>query len=338
MSAIVEADGREAAPSAAHRARRRVGFIVGPTGSGKSVLALELAERLGAEIVNADSRLLYRGMDIGTAKPSPEERRRVAHHLIDVRPPDRPLDVAGFRELARRAIAEVAARGRPVLVVGGSGLYLKVLRCGIFDGPPASHAIRSELNARAAASGAGHLHANLREVDPEAAARISPNDLYRIVRALEVFRATGTPISAWQRRHAFAADEYDSLMVGLEMPRERLYAAIERRFDAMVGAGLVEEVRALIAAGLAPDSPPLRTIGYRQIAAHVRGELSLDEAIALAKRDTRRLAKRQLTWFRSDPEIVWIDAAQAAERAFAMFRDFFAGRETRANREPSGNG
>lgn len=302
----------------------RVGFIVGPTGTGKSTLALEIAERLGAEIVNADSRLLYRGMDIGTAKPSLEERRRVPHHLIDVRAPDQPLDVAGFRELARLAIAAIAARGRPPIVAGGSGLYLKVLRGGIFSGPPASPKIREELAAIAAERGIGHLHAQLREIDPQAAVRISPNDLYRIVRALEVFRLTGIPISRHQRRHGFDSAEYHILTVGLELPRERLYTSVERRFDAMVAAGMVEEVRALIAAGYRVDAPPLCTIGYRQIAAHLRGELPLETAISLAKRDTRRLARRQLTWFRSDPGIVWVDAEQGSEQALKLFENFFA--------------
>lgn len=302
----------------------RVGFIVGPTGTGKTSLALDIAERLGAEIVNADSRLLYRGMDIGTAKPSIEERRRVPHHLIDIRQPDQPLDVACFRDLARRAIAEIAARGRPVIVAGGSGLYLKVLRGGIFNGPQASPEIREELGAIAARNGVGSLHAQLREVDPDAAARISPNDLYRIVRALEVFRITGTPITVHQRRHRFESAEYETLTVGIELPRERLYAAIERRFDAMVAAGMVEEVRALIAAGHNADTPPLCTIGYRQVGAHIRGELTLEAAIALAKRDTRRLGKRQLTWFRRDPEIVWVDGERGTEHALALFRNFFA--------------
>ncbi|MFZ0889991.1 MAG: tRNA (adenosine(37)-N6)-dimethylallyltransferase MiaA [Candidatus Binataceae bacterium] len=306
----------------------RVGFIVGPTGTGKSALAVEIAGRLGAEIVNADSRLLYRGMDIGTAKLPVAERCGVPHHLIDVRSPEKPLDVAGFRELARRAIAGIAWRGRAIIVTGGSGFYLKVMQHGIFDGPPASRPIRIEFAALAAERGTAYLHDRLREIDPEAASRISPGDLCRITRALEVFRLTGTPISVHQRRHAFAAAEYDAITVGLDLPRERLYAAIEDRFDAMVAAGLVDEVRGLLRAGLATDAPVLRTIGYRQIAAYVRGELSLADAIATAKRDTRRLAKRQMTWFRSDPAIVWIDPDRGREQAFALFRDFLpAGRK-----------
>ena len=211
----------------------RVGFIVGPTGAGKTAVALEVAAALDAEIVNCDSRQVYRGMDIGTAKPSLDERRRIPHHLIDVRAPDAPLDVAEFAHLARAAIAEVAARGRRVLIVGGSGLYLRVLRGGIFPGPPASWEIRAELVASAECHGIAHLHECLREIDPFAAARINPNDLRRIVRAIEVFRLTGTPISEHQRRHRFAAHEYESLTVGLTLSREgcstkRLTAASTR--------------------------------------------------------------------------------------------------------------
>ena len=314
-------------PAIAHASSKvRVGFIVGPTGTGKSALALEVAERLGAEIVNADSRLFYRGMDIGTAKPSIAERRRVPHHLIDLLAPDEPTDVAGFRARARGAIADIVARGRPVIVAGGSGLYLRVLRRGIFDGPPASPELRAELAALAAEHGAPHLHAQLRAADPEAAARISVNDRYRMVRALEVFRLTGTPITAHQRRHGFDSAEYDTLTVGLDLPRDRLYAALDRRFDAMVAAGLVQEVRALLAAGYGIDTPALRAIGYRQIAAYLRGAMTLETAIALAKRDTRRLAKRQLTWFRGDPEIAWVDAQAGGEQALTLLSGFLVPR------------
>jgi len=305
-------------------ARTRVGFIVGPTGIGKSALTLNIAERLGAEIVNADSRLLYRGMDIGTAKPGPAERRRVAHHLIDVCAPDQPLDVARFRDLARNTIEEIARRNRPVIVTGGSGFYLKVLKRGIFSGPPAAPEIRRELHVLAAEHGVEYLYRQLSEVDAESAGRIGPRDLYRIVRALEVFRLTGTTISAHQRRHAFAEPVYVSLTVGLHLPRERLYQAIDRRFDEMIAAGLVEETRALLAAGYRPQAPPLSTIGYKHVAAALAGELTMDEAVATAKRDTRRLAKRQLTWFRRDPEIVWVDAERGAQQALELFEGFFS--------------
>ena len=312
----------------------RVGFVVGPTGTGKSRLAMEIAAGFAGaiEIVNADSRQFYRGMDIGTAKPSLEDRRLAPHHLIDVREPDRPLDVAEFAQLARAAIEDIAARGRVPLVVGGSGLYLRVLRGGIFQGPRASSEIRSRLAAVADQRGVAYLHERLGEVDPEASNRIGVSDRYRIIRALEVFELTGEPISAHQRRHRFAdLGGYHALTVGIEIDREKLYATIDGRFDAMIAAGFVEEVRGLMSAGYSPEKPPLSTIGYKQIVAHLRGEVMLADAISFAKRDSRRLAKRQLTWFRREPEIVWLDPERAAQDALALFAKFFAAREREAN-------
>jgi tRNA dimethylallyltransferase len=311
--------------SKAVSARTRVGFIVGPTGTGKTALALEIAERLSAEIVNADSRLFYRGMDIGTAKPTAEERRRVPHHLIDVRAPDAPLDAAEFVTLARNRIAGIAGRGRPVLVVGGSGLYLRVLRGGIFKGPPAAPAVRARLAAIASEHGVALLHERLRAIDPAAANRIGVNDLYRITRALEVYELSGEPISVHQQRHAFAQTDYEELMIAIEIDRKRLYENIDRRFDAMMAAGLVEEVRGLQTAGYPFERQPLNSIGYSEIAAHLRGEIALAAAIEAAKRESRRLAKRQLTWFRHEPTVVWLDAGRASVQALGMFTAFFAG-------------
>ncbi len=226
--------------------------------------------------------------------------------------------------MARAAIEEIAARGRNPLVVGGSGLYLRVIRGGIFRGPAASADIRGRLAKIAAQRGVAHLHRQLREIDPEAANRIGVNDLYRIVRAIEVFELTGENISAHQRRHRFADNGYDTLTVGVEVERKKLYEAIDRRFDAMVAAGLVGEVRALVEAGYSPGKPPLSTIGYKQIAAHLRGEIALVDAVALAKQESRRLAKRQITWFRREPEIVWLDPERGAQDASALFEKFFS--------------
>lgn len=314
--------------------RIRVGFIVGPTGTGKSWLAMQIADGFGGaiEIVNADSRQFYRGMDIGTAKPSREDRRRTPHHLIDVRDPGEPLDVAEFAKLARTAISDIAARGRFPMVVGGSGLYLRVIRGGIFQGPRASVEIRSRLGAVADARGVNFLHEQLAQVDPAGANRIGVNDLYRIVRALEVFELTGETISAHQGRHRFAEQGgYKTLTVGLEIDRKKLYEKIDGRFDAMIAAGFVEEVRAMKSRGHSPEKPPLRTIGYKQIAAHLRGETTLADANALAKRDTRRLAKRQLTWFRREPDIVWLDPERGAQDALALFQKFFEAPEREGN-------
>jgi tRNA dimethylallyltransferase len=305
----------------------KVGFIVGPTGSGKTAIAMEVAERLGAEIVNADSRQLYIGMDIGTAKPCAEERRRVPHHLVDVRGPDQPLHVAEFVTLARTAIFEISSRGRPLLVVGGSGFYLRALRGGIFNGPPASPEIRGELEEIARERGTPFLHDELAKVDAASASRIQRNDLYRIVRALEVHRITGIAISVHQERHRFSAREFDSMTIAIEVPRERLYATINDRFDAMIAAGFVAEVRRLLEAGYNPNSPPLSTIGYREVAAFIAGEMTLEAAVDLAKRKTRQFAKRQLTWFRHQPEVTWVDADHGAEQALKRFTEFFSDRK-----------
>jgi tRNA dimethylallyltransferase len=198
-----------------------------------------------------------------------------------------------------------------------------VIRGGIFPGPPASAEIRDRLAKVAAEQGVAHLHQRLRELDLEAANRIGVNDLYRIVRALEVFELTGETISAHQRRHRFADIGYDTLTVGVEVERPKLYAAIDARFDAMVAGGLVAEVRTLIDAGYSPDQPPLSTIGYKQIAAYLRGEIALDDAVAQARQESRRLAKRQLTWFRREPQIVWLDPERGAQDALALFGKFF---------------
>lgn len=311
-------------PPHAASVRPRVGFIVGPTGVGKTWFAIELAERLGAEIVNADSRQIYRGMDIGTAKPTSSERARVRHHLIDILEPDEMINVADFARLARDAVGEIVARGKRPLVVGGSGLYLRVIRGGIFSGPPAAPGLRAELMEQAQRQGAPEMHRRLAEVDSTAAARIHPNDLKRIVRALEVYELTGAPISRYQREHAFEDSALESLTVGLRLGRAELYAAINRRFDAMIAAGLVDEVMALMALG--SRSSALSSIGYREIAAYLRGEITLARAIELAKRESRRLAKRQLTWFRAECETVWIESREGIDRAVRLFEDFFADR------------
>lgn len=304
-------------------AQPRVGFMVGPTGAGKTALAVQVAERLDAEIVNADSRQLYRGMDLGTAKPSLDERARAPHHLIDICELDQPIDVAQFAARARRVIADILARGRRVLVVGGSGLYLRALRDGIFTGPAASPALRRQLNAIAEEQGNPALHARLAAVDPEAAHRISSNDRGRMVRALEVYNLTGQPLSRYQQQHRLTAHPYLSLTIGLTPPRDVLYAAINRRFDMMVEAGLIEEVRCLLSAGYNPGAAPLSTIGYQEVAEYLRGATTLIAASARAKQRSRNLAKRQLTWFRADRAVEWFDPRAGAAPIIARFEKFF---------------
>jgi tRNA dimethylallyltransferase len=282
----------------------RIVAIVGPTGSGKTELSLELATRWNAEIVNADSRQIYRRLDIGSAKPTAAQRARVPHHLLDIVGPDEPFDCARYRQLGLEAIADVARRGKRVLLVGGTGLYIKVLLRGVFAGPSRDPALRARLEQHEAAE-PGSLHRQLSAVDPITAARRHPHDHLRVIRALEVWELTGKPISAWQAEHAFAEAPFETLLLGLSLPRAELYARITARCAAMVRDGLVDELRGLYASGLDPALPALRSLGYREIGEYVRGACDLPTALERMAHATRRFAKRQLTWFRADPHVVW---------------------------------
>ena len=284
--------------------------IVGPTGTGKTDLALALAERIDAEIVNADSRQVYRGLDIGSAKPTAAERARVPHHLFDVVDPDESFDCARYRDLARAMLADIESRGRNAVLVGGTGLYLKVLRHGLFAGPRRDAELRGRLEALEVAE-PGALHARLARVDPDAARRLHPHDRVRLIRALEVCELTGRPMSAWQAEHGFRAAEIDCRMIGLALERKALYARIDARCRRMIDEGLVDELRGLYERGYSSDVPALGSIGYREIGRYVRGECDLDAAVADMARATRHFAKRQLTWFRADPTVEWLDAAAA---------------------------
>jgi len=305
-------------------AARRIVAIVGPTAVGKSAVALAVAAELDAEIVSADSRQIYRGLDIGTAKPTREERARVPHHLIDVADPDERFDAARFRELALAAVEASAERGRPVVVCGGTGLYVRALRQGLFAGPAAVPELRAALYDRERLHGAGTLHHDLTECDLTTAARLHPHDTVRIVRALEVLRVTGRPISAWQREHAFGDDDVAMLVLGCTRPREELAARITRRCRAMLDAGLLDEIRTLAARGYGPELSPLDSVGYREMGAYLRDELTFEAAFEAFTRATRRLAKRQMTWWRSDPTVEWHhpdhDAATLIARATTWLR------------------
>jgi tRNA dimethylallyltransferase len=288
------------------RVRPPIFAIVGPTGVGKTDLALHLAQRLEGEIVNADSRQVYRGLDIGSAKPTPLEQAAVPHHLYDVVDPDEPFDCARYREFARKVIDGVQSRGRPVVLVGGTGLYVKVLRYGICAGPPRDAAIRARLTETERAQ-PGALHDLLRATDPATAGRLHPHDSIRLIRALEVHELTGKPLSAWQAEHGFRATELDLRVVGLNMERPALYQRINHRCAAMVADGLVEEVQRLWDRGFGPDLGPLQSIGYREVGRHLRGDCELARADADMAQASRHLAKRQHTWFRADPSIRWYD-------------------------------
>lgn len=283
--------------------------IVGPTAVGKTDVSIEAAARLGGEIVSCDSMQVYRYMDIGTAKPGPSERARVPHHLIDVVDPDEAFNVARFQELAQAAIDDIAARGKIPFLVGGTGLYVRAVVDGfLFPWEGASPELRRKLEDEAAAQGVPALHARLAEVDPAAARRIHPNDARRIIRALEVYATTGRPISEMWRRAGEGKMRVDRLvMLGLVREREVLYERIERRCDAMVRQGLVEETRCLLERGYECALTARQALGYKEIVEHLRGRCSLEEAVEAIKRNTRRYAKRQLTWFRADPRIEWID-------------------------------
>jgi tRNA dimethylallyltransferase len=299
----------------------RLIILLGPTGAGKTALALRLAGRFGGEIVSADSMQVYRGMDIGTAKPTPEERGMIPHHLLDVVSPDAPFDVSRYCELARAAIARLHREGKAVFVVGGTGLYLRALVGGLIEGPGADETLRQTLKEEMKRLGKHHLYERLRERDPLAAVQIHPRDGIRIVRALEVLELTGRSIVDHQRAHRFRERPYEVLTIGLMPGRERLWTAIDERTERMIAHGFVDEVRRLLAMGCDGSLKSMQSLGYRHLVAHLAGKGDLAEAIRLIKRDTRRYAKRQLTWFAADAEVHWQDPgdeAGAAERIDAF--------------------
>ena len=297
--------------------------LTGPTGSGKTLLGIELAERLNAEIISMDSMALYRRMDIGTAKPTLEQRAAVPHHLVDVLEPWESGSVAWWLEQARRCTQEIEARGKQVLFVGGTPLYLKALSSGLFDGPPADDVIRQRLSSDAQTSGSESLHARLAAVDPVSAERLHPNDVRRTIRALEVFELTGKPISEWQTQwsqpNSFSRNaEGVREQVGerprtpsalrlneilwLDLPREQLYERINRRVEEMFAAGLIEEVRHLRGCDRTLSLEASQALGYKEIFDLLAGAITRDEAVVRVQMRSRNFAKRQIAWFRHLPE------------------------------------
>lgn len=287
-------------------ARADVLVLCGPTASGKTAVGVVLARLLGGEIVSADARQVYRRLEIGTAKPRPEDLRRAPHHCVDILNPDEEYSAGRYSVHARALVAEIRARGRLPIVVGGSGLYIRALVDGLFGGPAADSAIRARFEERGKREGIRALLAQLRRVDPESAVAMREPTLRRVIRALEVYEATGVPLSRLQRE-APSPPGFRSAFFGLALERKELYARIEERCEAMLRAGLCAEVEMLERDGYA-DAPALKTVGYAEALAYRRGEISFSEMVRLFKQNSRRYAKRQMTWFRRDPRVHWVDA------------------------------
>ncbi len=283
-------------------------IICGPTAVGKSALAVKLARFLNAEIISADSQQVYRGVDIGTGKLPMIERSGIPHHVLDVMAPDATFDAAQFVQLADAAIADITARGKRVIVVGGTGLYLKALLSGLLETASRDDVYRTTLNERIEKEGIEALHAELQTVDPEKAAQLNPRDKTRIIRALEVYHLTGQSMSVAQSAHGFSKERYPAIWIGLTRPREELVDAIHRRVDQMLAAGWIDEVRGLIAR-YGRSIAPFSAVGYREIIDYLDGkcdDATFREKICAA---TRQYSKRQMTWFRSNPKIAWFSPA-----------------------------
>jgi tRNA dimethylallyltransferase len=281
--------------------------ITGPTAVGKSEIALELAAGINAEIISADSVQVYRGFDIGTAKPTPAERSRVRHHLLDIVDPSENYTVADFQKDAFAAIRDISGRGKLPMLVGGTGLYIRAVVRGFAFSPAAEdEKLRRKLYNEAKLLGPRALHERLSAVDPLAAQNIHPNDLRRIIRALEVHELTRRPISE-QVQQTPVKPVFDTVQFCLTRPRKQLYERIEKRVDKMLADGFLTEVRKLLAQGISPRAKAMQSLGYRQLVSYLEGKITLAEAVELIKGDTRRFAKRQLTWFRREPDLIWID-------------------------------
>lgn len=283
-------------------------IILGPTGAGKTQLAIHLARSGGGEIISADSMQVYRYMDIGTAKPDQTERAGVPHHLIDVADPDETFHASAYIQMAGRILGARENKDKYFLVVGGAGLYIKALLGGLFSGPGADHELRAYYRDQLERFGRAHLYGILKAKDPLAAARIESHDISRIIRALEIWDLSGQSIVRKQGEHHFGLRPYRYLKIGLTMARERLYERIDKRVEEMMARGFVEEVKWLLEQGYHEGLKSMQSLGYRHMVAYVNGRQSLEESVEKMKRDTRQYAKRQATWFRGDREINWLDA------------------------------
>src|SRR4030042_1265882 len=294
--------------------RPRVVIVLGPTGAGKSQLAIEWAEELGGEIVSADSMQVYRYMDIGTAKPSLDDQKRVRHHLIDLVAPNQPFHAALYRTLGRKTVDQLFQNKKHIWVVGGTGLYIKTLIQGLFSSPKIEPHVRESLKQEAMEKGSSALYERLKNVDPQTSFHLHPNGLFRIVRALEVFDSTGIPISFYREQHCFGERPYTTFKIGLEMNRDTLYRRIEERADRTLEKGLLQEVEGLMEMGYGPELKPMQSLGYKQMVQFLLKKIGWDEAVSQLKRDTRHYARRQWTWFKADPEIHWRGGATEGDK------------------------
>ncbi|MEW5706076.1 MAG: tRNA (adenosine(37)-N6)-dimethylallyltransferase MiaA [Actinomycetota bacterium] len=291
--------------------KRKLIAIVGPTATGKSNVAIELAKRIDGEIISADSMQIYKGMDIGTAKVTPDEMNGIPHHLIDIISPAEPFSVAEYQKLARRIIDEISERGKIPILVGGTGLYVRsVIDKLEFPSGEISSKVRRQLEQRAKLEGSEVLYKELIEKDPKAAEIVHPNNVRRIIRALEIIELTGKPFSYYHSEWKSRESIYDLAIFGLTMDRKLLYERIDRRVDKMIEAGLIDEVKELQSKGYEKFLTSQQAIGYKELIRYLKGESSLEEAIDIIKSRTRQYAKRQLTWFRADPRIKWIDVTR----------------------------
>ncbi len=303
--------------------RPRIVILLGPTGIGKSKMALEWAEALGGEIISADSVQVYQYMDIGTGKPTRDDQERVRHHLIDLVPPDQPFHAALYRTLGRKTIDQLFQNRKPIWVVGGTGLYIKTLTQGLFNSPKIDPRVRESLKQEAKEKGSDALYERLKKVDSQTASHLHPNDLFRMIRALEVFDSTGVPISFYREQHCFGERPYLTLKVGLEMNRDRLFRRIDERVDQMLEKGFLQEVERLMGMGYGPELKPMQSLGYKQMVQFLLKEIGWDEAVRRMKRDTRHYAKRQWTWFKADPEVRWWDESTDRQRIFSNIKSFW---------------
>lgn len=290
-------------------------LIVGPTAVGKTDFSLTLAQEIQGEIISADSMQIYQQMDIGTAKPTLQERARVRHHLIDCIPPDQEFTVADYQSIVERLIPEIVERGSTPMLVGGTGLYVQAVTEGfIFPEMETDWAFRDEMHQLAAEKGSEAVHAKLAEVDPELAEKLHPNDLRRVIRGIEVFRQTGETSTYFQKQALEAPPRYQTIKIGLTRVREELYERINQRVDLMIEEGLIAEVEGLLQAGYSPDLISMQGLGYKEIVAYLEKRLPLKEAITLLKQNTRHFAKRQITWFKRDSAIIWMNPGELSVR------------------------